>query len=288
MKRKFYLIMVLGLSLLASCSKEKATPQDTDPNAVAAASREELEQAVNDRDQLLSLMNEIQTGLNDIKNLENIVSVNGAETPDKREQIKRDIAAIQQALVDRQAKLEALEQKLSSSNLYSKNLKNTIETLKAQIENQNQEIARLNDELANARAHIASLDNKVDSLNTTVSNVSSERDAAQKQSMDLGNELNTCYYAIGSTKELKDHKILEGGFLRKTKLMKGDFDQSFFTRADKRTLTTLQLHSKKAEVMSNQPKGSYTITDQNGQQVLTITNPEKFWSLTNYLVIKID
>lgn len=288
--KKIFAIMVVGASLLTSCSNngEKANTDEEQQEAIEQATREELATAVNDRDELLSLMNEIQEGLNDIKNMENIVTINTAETPDRREQIKNDIAAIQQALADRQTRLDQLEKKLASSNLYSSNLKKTIESLRAQIETQSAEIERLNGELANAHKHIAELDNKVDSLNTTVSNVSGERDAARQHSEELTNEMNVCYYAIGSNKELKDHKILETGFLKKSKLMKSDFDQTFFTKADKRNLTVLPLHSTKAEVLSNQPADSYTIVDQNGQKVLKITNAEKFWSLSNYLVVKVN
>lgn len=278
----------MTISLFSCTSSSEKENSDTDPAAVSAATRQELETAINDRDQLLSLMNEIQQGLDDIKNLENIVNVDGAETPDQREQVKRDITAIKAALQDRQARLAELEKKLSSSNLYSANLKKTVESLRAQIESQTAEIAKLNEELATARTHIAKLDSEVDSLNTTVTNVSSERDAALTRSEQLGNELNTCYVAVGSNKELKEHKILESGFLRKTKLLKGDFDKSFFTIADKRNFTRLPLHSKKAQVLTNQPAGSYTLTEQNGQMILTITNPDKFWSMTNYLVVKID
>jgi chromosome segregation ATPase len=289
MKKKLFAIMVVGISLLASCSNnEKANTDQQQQEALEQATREELATAVNDRDQLLSLMNEIQEGLNDIKNLENIVTVNTSETPDRRAQIKNDIAAIQQALADRQTRLDQLEKKLASSNLYSANLKKTIESLRSQIETQTAEIERLNGELTKAHKHIAELDNKVDSLNTTVSNVSNERDAAQQHSEELTNEMNVCYYALGSSKELKEHKILEGGFLKKTKIMKSDFDQQFFTKADKRNLTVIPLHATKAEVMTNQPTDSYTITDQNGQKVLKITNVDKFWSLTNYLVVKIN
>jgi predicted nucleic acid-binding Zn-ribbon protein len=288
--KKFISIMAVGMAILSSCSNsEKANTEQEQEEAIQQATREELATAVSDRDQLLSLMNEIQEGLNDIKNLENIVTVNTSETPDRREQIKNDIAAIQQALADRQTRLDQLEKKLSSSNLYSANLKKTIESLRSQIETQSAEIDRLNGELANAHKHIAELGNKVDSLNTTVSNVSSERDAAKQHSEELSNEMNICYYAFGSNKELKDHKILESGFLKKTKIMKSDFDQDFFTKADKRNFTVLQLHSNKAEVLTNQPADSYTITDDaNGKKVLKITNPEKFWSLTNYLVIKVN
>jgi chromosome segregation ATPase len=191
MKKKLFAIMVVGISLLASCSNnEKANTDQQQQEALEQATREELATAVNDRDQLLSLMNEIQEGLNDIKNLENIVTVNTSETPDRRAQIKNDIAAIQQALADRQTRLDQLEKKLASSNLYSANLKKTIESLRSQIETQTAEIERLNGELTKAHKHIAELDNKVDSLNTTVSNVSNERDAAQQHSEELTNEMN--------------------------------------------------------------------------------------------------
>ena len=70
--------------------------------------------------------------------------------------------------------------------------------------------------------------------------------------------------------------------------MPDDFEQSYFTKADKRSLTTLQLHSKKAKVLTNQPVDSYEISDQDGQKVLIIKDATKFWSLSNFLVIQID
>ena len=71
--------------------------------------------------------------------------------------------------------------------------------------------------------------------------------------------------------------------------MQGDFDQSFFIKADRRTLTTIPLHSKKAKIISvTPPAASYTMKDVNGQKVLEITNPTQFWGVSNYLVIQID
>lgn len=71
--------------------------------------------------------------------------------------------------------------------------------------------------------------------------------------------------------------------------MQGDFDKSFFVQADKRTLTSIQLHSNKAKVVSTtQPKSSYEIVDVNGQKVLRILNPSEFWGVSNYVVIQID
>ena len=43
--------------------------------------------------------------------------------------------------------------------------------------------------------------------------MTADRDSVAKVSVDLANELNLCYYAIGTNKELKENKILESGFL---------------------------------------------------------------------------
>ncbi len=286
-------LLVLALStavLLGACNK-KSDDGLQQEQALQEASKQELATAVAERDQLLSLVNEISSGMDQIKRLENILTVtNGmkGETASQRAQIQADIAAVQQTLQQRREQLADLEAKLNKSNINNANLKKTIETLRGQIDSQSAEIESLRANLSEANRQIGELNTAVDSLNTTVTAVTSERDAAQQESDALTNELNTCYYVIASKKELKDHKIIETGFLRKTKLMKNDFDQSFFVTADKRTLTTLPLHSKTAEVLTNQPDNSYNIAEQGGQKVLHITNPDLFWSLSNYLVIKID
>ena len=287
--RKLLLSAMVGALALTGCNGNKN--QENADDARSLASREELAQAVADRDQLLSLVNDINQGMEQIKQLENILSVSNnipGETLSQREQVQSDIAAIQKALQDRREKLEALEKKLSKSSSENSNLRKTIAGLRAQIDSQTEEIALLKGNLGEAQMKIGELDAAVDSLKTTVTAVTDERNQAQEESVMLANELNTCYYAIGSKSELKERKIIETGFLRKTKLLKGDFDQNFFTTADKRTLSRIALHSKKAEILTNQPSGSYIINDDNGQKVLVITNPDAFWSLSNYLVVKID
>jgi len=279
------LVAVIGFT---ACDNGKNKAKE---DIAAQEVNQELAAAVADRDQLISLVGEINQGMEQIKQLENILTVSNnlpGETATQREQIQSDIAAIQKALQDRREKLAELEKKLQASSRDNSSMRKTIASLRAQIDSQSEEIALLKDNLGQAKARIGELDAAVDSLSTTVTTVTDERNIAQEENVNLANELNTCYYAIGSKSELKGRRIIETGFLRKTKLMKGDFDQSFFTTADKRTLTRIALHSKKAEILTNQPEGSYVIDDDNGQKVLVITNPDAFWSLSNYLVIKID
>ena len=293
--RKTKLFSALALcSLVAissACSKNEQTAKsdDQDSQKIAGASKEDLEQAVSDRDELLSLVNEISNGLADIKNLENIVATDGSETPSQKAKIRQDIAAIQAALTDRRQRLEELEKKLSSSNVYTSKLSKTIESMKLQIENQTKEIASLTQQLSDAKAEIGSLNNQVDSLNTTVADVSGQRDVAQQEATNYNNQLNEVFIAIGNKKELKENHILEKKFLSKTKILTGDFNQKFFSTQDKRTYEGQVLYgAKKAEIKTNQPKDSYTLTKQGNNMVLKVLNKDRFWSNTSYLVIQIN
>lgn len=288
---KKLLMLLVTASMLVSCKDKAAEEEAARQQALQDATRQELATAVNDRDQLLSLVNEISSGMDQIKRLENILTVSdgiAGETASQRAQIEADIAAIQATLQQRREQLADLEARLKKSNLNNKNLQATIETLRNQIDSQAAEIETLRANLADANSRIGTLTTAVDSLSTTVATVTDERNIAQQEAVDVTNELNTCYYVAASKGELKAHKILETGFLRKSKLLKGDFDQSFFVTADKRTLTSIALHTNKAKVLTNQPEGSYRIVDENGQKVLRILDPVAFWSLSNYLVIQID
>lgn len=284
--KKVLVSALVAAAVFSACTDKKAQQEQQE---LAEATRAELVAAVNDRDQLIELVSQISEDMEQIKELENILSAPGvSETPNKRDQIHADIVAIQQTLTQRRQKLAELEAKLAKSSQSNSNLKKTITSLRAQIDSQTVEIENLRASLGLAKERIETLDSAVDSLSSTVSTVVAQRDSTELQNEALANELNICYFAIGTKSELKDRKIIETGFLRKTKLMKGDFDKDFFTVGDKRNLTTIELHSNKAEVLTNQPAGSYIIEEAAGQKVLRITNPVAFWSLSNYLVIKID
>lgn len=285
MKTKLLIIPVLLSLMLFSCNGNKEKEQQS----LAEISKQELATALNERDQLLSLVKEVSAGLNEIKQLENIMTIAAnqpSENPGQKTQILADIASLKEKIQQRKEQLNELENKLQKSTINNKELQETIEALRMQIDSQMEEIESLKQQLTAANEHIGALNNAVDSLNTTVSTVTGERNAAQEASVKLENELNTCFYVIATKSELKKHNIIESGFLRKTKLMKGDFDKGFFVISDKRTLSSLPLNATKVKVLSNHLEKSYEILDENGQKTIKITNPDEFWSLSNYLVIQ--
>lgn len=285
--KKILTIAAATLMMLSGCNGDKIQQVETRNSELT----DSLTLALAQQDSLLVLLNDINDGMNQIKDMEKVLSSStnlSAETTSRREQIRDDMAAIQQALQDRRERLAQLEQKLKKSQNYNATLQRTVENLKAEIANQEATISTLRNELEAAKIQVATLTTRVDSLNTTVETVSAERTQAKQQAEAAENALNACYYAIGTKKELSEANIIESGFLRKTKIMQSDFSQSYFTAADKRTLSTINTHSKKAKVLTNMPQSSYALESQGGVMVLTITDPATFWSLSNYLVIQVD
>lgn len=291
--KKYVSIAVAAVTLLTACNGNKLKEAENEN----AELRSELTSQAALQDSLLILFNDISDGMAQIKDLEKIISTpaNLSENSARKDQIRNDMIAIQQALQERRQRLEQLEAQLKKASGENTTLTRTIQNLKAQIAEQQTEIATLTNQLAAANikieqlgTEVTNLNTAVDSLNTGIANERQARERTEAENAKLDKEANACYYAIGTNKELKARKIVESGFLRKTKIMKGDFDTSYFTEADRRTLTSIPLHSKKAKILTSQPADSYQIVEEGGQKVLKITNPAKFWQLNNYLVIQVD
>lgn len=280
-----------------------SNPDAGQPKSLMDASRHELAEALNERDSLLVLVSDIISETNKIKHLENILTTSGPSMKEKgndRSGILRDIAAIQDSLRNRRIRLRNLEARLKKSGFFNLELQKTIDAISSEMDFQTNEIERLQTLLSQANSRIGQLNTTVQSLNGSMLSTRQELQESQEATSILkgelafskistaimAGELNACYYAIGSKAELKEHKILETGFLKKNKLLEADFDRAFFTKSDKRTLKTINLKSQKVKILTKHPDNSFEITEQDGNKTIKITNPESFWSTSNYLVIQ--
>ncbi|MDE7396272.1 MAG: hypothetical protein K2M98_00940 [Muribaculum sp.] len=278
--------LVSGLLSLTGCDSGKLKVAE----AENATLNDSLRTVLSMQDSLLVLVNDISEGMDRIKDMEQILNTTNltTETSVKRDQVKHDMVLIQQTLEQRRLRLAELENKLKQSNQNNTVLQRTIQNLKAEISNQEATINNLRADLAAAKIEISELNTRVDSLNATVSDERNAKERAEQEAVAVADELNLCYYAVGTKSELKKSGIVESGFLRKTKVLQGDFEQSYFKRADKRTLSEIPTHAKNAKVISNNPADSYEIVDIDGSAVIRITNPAKFWALSNYLVVQVN
>lgn len=282
------MLLGIGALVLASCSGNSQKLAE-DSARIAELSADYAE-ANSFNDSLMLLMGDIYTGLDSINMQEGLLYNMGAgESVDRRAEIRQNLANIKARLASNKELLETMEAKLKSSNNQNSVLAKTIEQLKDRITKQDEKIAQLENDLANARIEIDSLNNQVARGREDLAAETAAKEQAQAEAVAAENAANTVYYAIGTNKELKKNGLLEKKFLGQTKVLKGDFNESYFTKADKRSLSVIPTGSKKVKIWTNMPENSYQLDENaDGTKTIKITNPKEFWSMTPFLIIQVD
>jgi seryl-tRNA synthetase len=286
MKRILYLVASGALLLpVAACNNSKLAEAQEENQQLD----DSLHVALENADSLFSILYDVTTGMEQITRLEHLLQGSiDSESPTARQTIQEQMNVIQRGLMERRQRIEELEKQLAGSKGASAKLRRQIAQLREQINNQAATVASLHEQLEAANFHIAQLDSTITDLHSTVDTITGQRDRTRKELDKAVDDLNAVYYVIGTKEELRSHNIIEGGgFLKKTKVLPSDFDRSYMTRADRRTLTRLPLDSSKAKVLTTQPSDSYTITTAgNGMKTLEITDASKFWGVSNIIVIQ--
>lgn len=286
--KKAFLISGLAALILASCAGNQ---KKLDEDSVKIADlTQEYKEASDFNDSLMLLMGDIYTGLDSINMQEGLLyNMNQGDNADRREEIRRNLSAIKARLNANKQLLADMEAKVKSSGNQNSVLTKTIEQLKAHIASQDEKIAQLQSDLENANKQIGELNNTVAQKEEEVKTEIAAKEQAQAETVAAENEANKVYYAIGTNKELKKNGLLEKKFLGATKVLKGNFNASYFTTADKRNLSSIPTTAKKVKIWSNMPADSYQIVENADRtKTIKITNPAKFWSLTPYLIIQVD
>lgn len=286
--KKSIVLMGLGALLLSSCSGyQKKLDEDSIRIADLTA---EYQEATTFNDSLMLLMGDIYTGLDSINMQEGLLyNMGNGENSDRRAEIRQNLASIKARLAANKELLTTMEAKLKASGNENSVMAKTIAQLKDRIAAQDEKIAQLENDLSNARSQIENLNTQVAETQEQVKVETTAKEEAQAQAVAAENEANRVYYAIGTNKDLKNKGLLEKKFLGSTKVLKGDFDSSYFVSADKRTLTSIPTNSKKVKIWSNMPAGSYEIVGgKDDPKTIKITDPSKFWSLANHLIIQVD
>ena len=287
--KKSFIALGIGALLLASCSGNDKQKLADDSARIAELSAEYAE-ASSFNDSLMLLMGDIYTGLDSINMQEGLLyNMGNGESTYRRAEIRQNLANIKARLAANKQLLEQMEGKLKASGSENSVLSKTIAQLKDRIAQQDEKIAQLESDLAAARSQIDTLTNQVASAQDQAKAEAAAKEAAQAETEAVENAANTVYYAIGTNKELKKNGLLEKKFLGQTKVLKGEFNESYFTKADKRTLSMIPTGSKKVKIWTNMPEDSYTIVENADKtKTIQIKNPKEFWSMTPFLVIQVD
>ncbi|MEN9919272.1 MAG: hypothetical protein RL662_1708 [Bacteroidota bacterium] len=286
------LLGCLSLGILASCNVKDSTEYKS-----LQAERDSLLQ-ITASDQsnisdLMSIINEVNANFDQIKEAEKYLTVQagtkGELSSDTKSRISDNFNMINEILKKNKADIANLNQKLKNAGGQATQLKQTVERLTAELEERSIAIVELRDALTTRDVKIASLTGTVERLSTDVKDLTDKSVEQSGKIKEQEKALNTGYYIFGTTKELKEAKVVSGGFISSPKVLNESIDKSIFIKVDIRDVKDIPVYSKKVKILSDQPKDSYTISkDANGQVVVRVLDYKRFWSLGQFLIMQVD
>jgi chromosome segregation ATPase len=290
--KTYYAIALLAIFLTFGCNQKEKNEIDRLNKEVQSykAQTQTKDSSINE---ILQSLNQIESNLSVIKEKEAVISVktsaNKEMSTDVRSHINDDILTINELMTKNKKEISRLHHLLKNSNLKIAELQKMVSQLNKQIALRDSQIVNLKDDLTKLHFSVAALNASLDTIRTERAALRSEKAQLQANVEDKTNSLNTAYYVIGTKKQLIEDNIVAktGGLFSSTTKFKQDFNESKFKKVDVRQLSEISLNSKKVTIVTTHPSGSYQLqTNANGVvEKLKITNAEKFWSASKYLVI---
>lgn len=280
--KKYSLLIAVILGLGTACT----SPQN---DASLLQQRDSLLTVIDEREEnineFVNSFNDVERNLNTISEKQNIIllSANKDLNASQKERINAEIKAINQLMEANAKRLNQLNSKLKKADRRNIALENTTILLNEQLKQKIKELKVLNDKINSLNLNVAQLQVCIDSLYIELNE--------QAQTIaETGVELRTAYYVVGESKDLVKAGLIdkEGGLLGmgRTAKLSDNLDNSKFTQIDYTQTTSITVNGKNAKIITSHPDDSYTM-NKTGKVIdnITITNPEKFWSASKYLVI---
>jgi chromosome segregation ATPase len=289
-------IIASVLALFFSCGESGPTEKELALEAKLDSLQELREKDKESINEYVAAINEIQAGLNKIKQQEKILVNRAKEDNELREDdveaINNDIDIIYEMMVENRKKLNYLRSQLNKSGSEVSEFKTTVEQLTATLNEKDQEIKELQAIIQQKDLDLQELSDRLNQMAVNIEKLEQESLEKAQTIEQQTEELNTAYYVVGERTFLKDREIItkEGGFIGIGGVQKIQKQSSEFTEIDIREKNTIDLkNTKKVTFLTDHPDAAYTLeknADEDYSQ-LTINDPELFWSRSKYLVIMI-
>lgn len=267
---KKFLLILIAIMLLAPSCKRKAIEQLNQKN-------QELSNLAHERDSIINML------VASFDDLESTLGIEKQES-DAGQRIKRNIEYLKDLLEKNDNKYKSL-QRIIANTRNERSLFNTrIDSLNNDISGKNNEIAGLNRNIANLKSQIDTQQTRINQLITFNANQNTKIN-------EMVNKLNTAHFVVGDSKNLKEREIIvkKGGFLGlfgRVKKLNPQFNRDEFQTVDIQNETIIPLQGEKINIVTVHPSDTYNIKDSSNVKTLEITDPEKFWTASKYLVVE--
>lgn len=232
--------------------------------------------------------------LSDIKTRENIISKNisNGEIPKQYTTIiSEDILAIDNLLQDNRATINSLKanlDRLLANNIRIEGLEQLSNQLAEQVEHRNEKIDALKQEISTMNIKVDKLSVEIKQIEASYENLSTVNAGLSGELKTQEDLLNTCYYMIGSEKELISRKIVyKSGFIGRTLKVNENHSLDAYTKINMSEIDNIYVGHKKIELVTVHPVGSYSMRMASGGlvEMIEILDRDLFWSASKILIV---
>ncbi len=289
--RKLFYAFIAAITLISVSCVENSEKYKT---LVAQRDSLAMEKQMLDSNynQTLVILNDIEVGFSEINENAKEIQVNmkGVEgkTASKRELIAAQMQAIKENMEQNKAKIDELKKLEAKTGRTNSKLSETIKRLQSELDEKTVQLQSLQAELEQKNIKITELTNTVDMQSKNIAEQQSVMEQQKSTIKGQDSDLNTVWYCIATSSELKKASILTNtGLFQSKKVLAADFDKSVFTQTDLRSLPSIPTESKSIKILSTHPQDSYALVKGSDNKItIRIDNPSKFWSVSKYLVVQ--
>lgn len=289
-KMLFFIASLFALFCINGCvessQKYKTLLASRDSLQVVTTSQTE------EMESLLADLNEISAGMQSIREAEHLIAmessgeVKGNKSKQQIAALKKDIAAISEAIGNYKEQINRLNGK---NKRQSAEFKKLIDGLNEELELRTQKINEISMQLAEKDRQLAVKSEQIQQLNENVATLNQQASDQRETIARQDQSIHEANYLVGNRKELKEAKVISRQGIFCPPIVSSQVENADFKKIDIRQTKSIALNSKKAKVLSVHPADSYSLeTDENGALNLVIKDEDNFWKQTKYLVVMVN
>jgi len=270
----------MAVIILNGCKYKKQAEQLEAEKQDLVIQLEKSESALKD---YLSIINETEASL---KSLLPEGSVTGQPGDDLTARFNHIVSEITGSLKESEERYQTMRNRYSNSSSRIAGLEARIDTLNLLAEEKENEISELNRKAGD-------LSKRIEEQNSMIADLTGQNRARSDTIETITKRLNSVWYVSGTQTDLKEKGIILKtggflGFLGRVNTLNPQLDKSRLEMIDirEKTMFTLNADIRNLEFVTTHSAGSYEIKGgDSGTVVINITDPEKFWEGSNYLII---
>ena len=288
--KKLFIPVFLIIAVACNGPSKKELSKEKESLITAAAEQDKY------MNELVNSLIAIDDNLQKIKEKEKLIAVNmgtpEGTSQDIKDKINSDIQDIYSLMIANKERISELEANVKKSGSDNKNLGNLVTRLNRQLKDKSVEIITLKEQLSSKNIEISSLNFTVEGMEQVLDSIRNSNSETQAVLDSTTLQLNAAYYAFGTKKELKEHKVISNDgvpLFGKQKVLSEEFNEDYFTKIDIRDVDIIPLFRPKVKVLTNHPDGSYEIiSGDEDTKSIKILDKETFWSISKFLVVQVN